>query len=163
MSENELNISPFSSEKQRKLVSQMKSITSSDESGYNEVGDISSSSSIGSPIRSIFCLKEKADTKRIEEIEDCFILEFDPYEPLDVFNLSTNNNLIDGHPDGANDLFVIAEKGQCYCYVCDSAAPCKYWTEPEPAHCHASEHVEYWEFQKNLRRGNPPLMAYGRD
>ncbi|XP_075647797.1 RPM1 interacting protein 13-like [Castanea sativa] len=158
----------------------MKSITSSDESSYYEVGDISSSS-IGSPIRSIFCLKEKADMKRIEEIEDCFILEFDPYEPLDVFNLSMNNNLIDGHPDGANDLFVIAERGQvalrdyphsrhvclnfpfhttphenfckmCYCYVCDSAAPCKYWTELEPAHCHASEHVEYWKFQRNLRR-----------
>lgn len=114
MSENELNISPFSSEKERKLVSQMKSITSSDESRYYEVGDISSSSSIGSPIRSIFCLKEKADMKRIEEIEDCFILEFDPYEPLDVFNLSMNNNLIDGHPDGANDLFLIAEKGQVW-------------------------------------------------
>lgn len=113
MSENELNISPFSSEKERKLVSQMKSITSSDESRYYEVGDISSSS-IGSPIRSIFCLKEKADMKRIEEIEDCFILEFDPYEPFDVFNLSMNNNLIDGHPDGANDLFVIAEKGQVW-------------------------------------------------
>ncbi|KAK7823508.1 hypothetical protein CFP56_035400 [Quercus suber] len=111
MSENELNISPFSSEKERKLASQMRSITSSDESSFYEVGDISSSS-IGSPIRSIFCLKEKADMKRIEEIEDCFILEFDPYEPLDVFNLSMNNNLIDGHPDGANDLFVIAERGQ---------------------------------------------------
>ena len=123
MSENELNISPFSSEEERKLVSQMKSITSSDESSCYEVGDISSSS-IGSPIRSIFCLKEKADMKRIEEIEDCFILEFDPYEPLDVFNLSTNNNLIDGHPDGANDLFVIAEKGQVWIALFFSQAWC---------------------------------------
>ena len=36
MSENELNISPFSSEEERKLVSQMKSITSSDESSRSE-------------------------------------------------------------------------------------------------------------------------------
>jgi hypothetical protein len=117
MSGNQLNISPFSSEKERKLVIQTNPITSytSDESCYSEIGDLSSS--IGSPIRSIFCLKQREDMKRIEEIEDCFILEFDPYDPLDVFNLAANNNLIHAHPDAANDLFIIAEKGQVWMHA----------------------------------------------
>lgn len=60
----------------------------------------------GSPIRSIFCLKSKseADIKRIEEMEDCFILEFDPYESIDLSKFAV--------PADAGDLFVIAEKGQ---------------------------------------------------
>lgn len=63
----------------------------------------------GSPIRSIFCLKSKsdADIKRIEEIEDCFILDFDPYESIDLYKFT-----VPADADGATDLFVIAEKGQ---------------------------------------------------
>ncbi|XP_059434309.1 RPM1 interacting protein 13-like [Corylus avellana] len=158
MSENDtelVQILPFSSEKK--------------EEGEEEDG---------SPIRSIFCLKSKspADIKRIEEIEDCFILEFDPYESIDLSKFT-----VPADADGATHLFVIAEKGQvacrdyphsrhlclnfpfeatphenycnlCYCYVCDSAAPCKYWTEPIPPHCDASENVEGWMIQRNLRK-----------
>jgi hypothetical protein len=90
MSENDtelVQILPFSSEKK--------------EEGEEEDG---------SPIRSIFCLKSKspADIKRIEEIEDCFILEFDPYESIDLSKFTVPADA-DG---GASDLFVIAEKGQ---------------------------------------------------
>jgi hypothetical protein len=65
----------------------------------------------GSLIRSIFCLKSKsdADIKRIEEIEDCFILDFDPYESIDLSKFTVP---ADADADAATDLFVIAEKGQ---------------------------------------------------
>ncbi|XVF51104.1 hypothetical protein PTKIN_Ptkin04bG0157800 [Pterospermum kingtungense] len=125
----------------------------------------------GTPLRPIFCLKKKRDMKRIEESEDCFILDFDPFDSMDIAKLSVTK----GGGDDV-DLSVIAEKGQvacrdyphsrhlclqfpfdttphekhcklCFCYVCDSAAPCKNWK----AHCHASESVEVWKSQRYLR------------
>lgn len=73
-----------------------------------------SSEEDGTPIRPVFCLKSKSvtDIKRIEEIEDCFILEFDPFESIDLSSLSVNCNASETDADGANDLSVIAEKGQ---------------------------------------------------
>ncbi|XP_007039216.2 PREDICTED: uncharacterized protein LOC18605870 [Theobroma cacao] len=124
----------------------------------------------GSPLRPIFCLKKNMDMKRIEEMEDCFILDFNPFDSVDIAMLSATN-------DGDDvDLSVVAEKGQlacrdyphsrhlclqfhfdatpherhchqCYCYVCDSAAPCGNWM----THCHASEHVDDWKFQRKSR------------
>ncbi|XVE58256.1 hypothetical protein DITRI_Ditri04bG0155800 [Diplodiscus trichospermus] len=124
----------------------------------------------GTPLRSIFCLKRKMDMRRIEETEDCFILDFNPFDSTDIAKLAVTN-------DGDDvDLSVVAEKGKvacrdyphsrhlclqfpfdatpherhcdlCYCYVCDSAAPCKCWM----AHCHASEHGEGWKSQRKLR------------
>ncbi|XP_027337068.1 uncharacterized protein LOC113850705 [Abrus precatorius] len=111
-----------------------------------------------SPIRAIACLNKITDMRRFEENEDCFILGFDPSDPVPLLS-DAPANLHD-----ADDLFVIAEKGQvacrdyphsrhlcvkfpfkttphenycakCYCYVCDSAAPCKYWTIAR--HCDA--------------------------
>ncbi|PNX97351.1 hypothetical protein L195_g020579 [Trifolium pratense] len=38
---------------------------------------------------------------------------------------------------------------KCYCYVCDSAAPCKYWTTGN--HCSA-ESAGYWKDQRKVRR-----------
>ncbi|TYJ07625.1 hypothetical protein E1A91_A11G018100v1 [Gossypium mustelinum] len=129
-----------------------------------------------SPLRSIFCLKKIVDMKRVEETEDCFILDFNPFNSIDIAKLSAVN---DG--DEA-DLSVVAEKGQvacrdyphsrhlclqfpfdttphdrhchlCYCYVCDSAAPCEFWV----LHCDASEHVETWKSQRQVRipKGQP--------
>ncbi|XP_022738432.1 uncharacterized protein LOC111291110 [Durio zibethinus] len=120
----------------------------------------------GSPLRPIFCLKKNVDMKRIEEMEDCFILEFNPFDSVDIATKDSDDV----------DISVVAEKGQvacrdyphsrhlclqypfdtttherhcdlCYCYVCDSAAPCECWM----THCHASEHVEDWKSQRNLR------------
>ncbi|TXG48497.1 hypothetical protein EZV62_024372 [Acer yangbiense] len=44
----------------------------------------------------------------------------------------------------------------CYCYVCDSTAPCNFWTEADDddqeAHCHASEHIGDWKHKRNLKK-----------
>ncbi|XWS61430.1 hypothetical protein CRYUN_Cryun07bG0125000 [Craigia yunnanensis] len=154
-----IEISPSSAEKDTRL----RNSTSKQKENEEEPED-------GSPLRPIFCLKKKVDMKRIEETEDCFILDFNPFDSIDIAKLSVTN-------DGDDvDLSVVAEKGQvacrdyphsrhlclqfpfdttpherhcdlCYCYVCDSAAPCKCWK----AHCHASEHVDDWKSQRNLR------------
>ncbi|KAK7317067.1 hypothetical protein RJT34_00990 [Clitoria ternatea] len=125
-----------------------------------------------SPIRVIACLKKIDDMRRFEETEDCFILGFDPSLPVPPsFDSSVP------HHD-ADDVAVVAEKGQvacrdyphsrhlclkfpfhttphesycemCYCYVCDSAAPCKNWTIF--SHCHA-ENVVHWKNQRKANR-----------
>ncbi|XP_072963448.1 RPM1 interacting protein 13-like isoform X1 [Typha angustifolia] len=41
---------------------------------------------------------------------------------------------------------------QCYCYVCDEAAPCKLWE----GHCHASDREKKW---KDMRRSQRPVQA----
>ncbi|OMO95128.1 hypothetical protein CCACVL1_05569 [Corchorus capsularis] len=124
-----------------------------------------------SPLRSIFCLKRNINMEDIEEKEDCFILDFDPSDSIDIAKLSVIN---DG---GDDEIAVVAEKGQvacrdyahsrhlclqfpfdktshekhcqlCYCYVCDKAAPCEKWE----LHCHAAEHIGDWKFQRNVRK-----------
>ncbi|KAG5050284.1 hypothetical protein JHK85_011387 [Glycine max] len=125
---------------------------------------------IDSPIRAIACLKKIDDMRRFEETEDCFILGFDPSSaavPL----------LVDS---SADDVSVIAEKGQvacrdyphsrhlclkfpftttphesycemCYCYVCDTAAPCKDW---KGWHCNAESGI-YWKNKRSLKKIQP--------
>ncbi|CAJ2641842.1 uncharacterized protein LOC123916479 [Trifolium pratense] len=126
-----------------------------------------------SPIRVIACLKKIDDIKRFEETDDCFILGFDPTDttPIDVSSKPQSK-------DADDDLCVLGEKGKvalrdyphsrhlcikfpfkttaresycdkCYCYVCDSAAPCKYWTTGN--HCSA-ESAGYWKDQRKVRR-----------
>ncbi|XP_039011374.1 uncharacterized protein LOC120140455 [Hibiscus syriacus] len=125
----------------------------------------------GSPLRSIFCLKKIVDMKRVEETEDCFIIDFNLFNPIDIAKFYAANN-----GDVDDELSVVAERGQvacrdyphsrhlclqfpfdttpherhcglCYCYVCDSAAPCECWT----THCHASDHVKNWRSQRRMR------------
>ncbi|KAF2299539.1 hypothetical protein GH714_032428 [Hevea brasiliensis] len=77
-----------------------------------EIKDSTSSSSSvedqETPLRPIFCLKKKVDLKIFEEIYDCFILDFDPVEPIRcISSLSVSSN---------DDLSVIAEKGQITFY-----------------------------------------------
>ncbi|KAK8710569.1 hypothetical protein V6N13_145887 [Hibiscus sabdariffa] len=129
-----------------------------------------------SPLRSIFCLKNVVDLKRVEETEDCFILDFNPSSPIDIAKLSA---AAAANGDVDDELSVVSERGQvacrdyphsrhlclqfpfnttphdrycdlCYCYVCDSAAPCEGWL----THCHASEHVEAWKSLRNVRIRN---------
>ncbi|GAV73267.1 hypothetical protein CFOL_v3_16753 [Cephalotus follicularis] len=134
-----------------------------------------------SPIRPIFCLKKNTDMKRFEQTEDCFILDFDPFESVDIANLSiskSKSNVVDDD----DDLSIITEKGEvacrdyphsrhlclkfpfdttphhnhcelCYCYVCDSVAPCKYWTIS--SHCNASELLGVWKLRRELRKMQP--------
>ncbi|KAG2299299.1 hypothetical protein Bca4012_010873 [Brassica carinata] len=40
------------------------------------------------PLTGILCLKTRQDMKRIEETDDCFILDFDPFDSFDVKNIS---------------------------------------------------------------------------
>ncbi|KAL8139735.1 hypothetical protein V2J09_005756 [Rumex salicifolius] len=116
-------------------------------------------------IRSIFCLKNREDMERIEEEEDCFILDFDPFEHIQLCELSINSP-----EDEDADLVVVAEKGKvacrdyphprhlcakypfdktshekhcekCYCVICNEPAPCKQWDEPLN-HCSATHRLD---------------------
>ncbi|CAN8248234.1 unnamed protein product [Cochlearia groenlandica] len=109
-------------------------------------------------LKGILCLKTSKYIKTIEKTEDCFILDFDPFDPVDIKKLSVSND---------KDLAIIHEKGQvacrdyphprhlclnypfgstpnvlhcdmCYCYVCDKPAPCAQW---KSSHCDVSEKV----------------------
>ncbi|KAI8029337.1 hypothetical protein LOK49_LG01G01817 [Camellia lanceoleosa] len=127
----------------------------------------------GTPVRAIFCLKNNINMREIEEREDCFILDFDPDDCFDLSKLSMSKDLYQNP-----DLSVLAEKGQvacrdyahsrhlcfknpfektphesycelCYCFVCDKAAPCKYWSEH--GHCHAIDN-EAWRLTRKATR-----------
>ncbi|KAJ4957587.1 hypothetical protein NE237_024698 [Protea cynaroides] len=152
------------------------------ESSYKEVnsGNLacgSGSVEKGKKEGSIFCLKNNALVKEIEKLEDCFILEFNPFESVLSKKLSQNDRRTD---NDEQDLSVIAERGQvacrdyphsrhlcvkfpfnktphesyceqCYCYVCDSPAPCNSWTQPEQGHCHATDQVVMWKILREAK------------
>lgn len=59
----------------------------------------------GTPLRPIFCLKNRESMKEMENREDCFILDFDPDDPLD-------QNLLGNLDDASPDISVVAERGQ---------------------------------------------------
>ncbi|XVE64504.1 hypothetical protein DITRI_Ditri07aG0105800 [Diplodiscus trichospermus] len=88
-----IEISPSSTEKDTRLRN-----PKCEQSEMEEEEDMS-------PLRPIFCLKKKVDMKRIEETEDCFILDFNPSDSVDIAKLSVTD-------DGDDvDLSVLAEKG----------------------------------------------------
>ncbi|XP_022922610.1 uncharacterized protein LOC111430566 [Cucurbita moschata] len=131
------------------------------------------------PLRPMLCVKNinKLDLKRFDAMEECYLLDFDPFHSL-------NQTLSHSDSDSDSDVSLVAEKGQvacrdypharylclkfpfpttphqtycemCYCYVCDAIAPCDHWT----SHCHADQ------FSKRERRSNsdnnhtpPPLL-----
>ncbi|EOA12608.1 hypothetical protein CARUB_v10027358mg, partial [Capsella rubella] len=59
-----------------------------------------------SPLRSVLCVKKRQDMKRFEKTEDCFILDFNPFDSLDVKRLTFS---------GDKDLAIIHETGQVAC------------------------------------------------
>ncbi|KAG5533947.1 hypothetical protein RHGRI_027962 [Rhododendron griersonianum] len=132
----------------------------------------------GTPVRGVFCLKrKKANMREIEDREDCFILGFDPNDDsLDLPHIKVSKDL---HNPNSPDLSVLAEKGQvacrdyphprhlcvkncfektphenhcemCFCFVCDTAAPCKKWSGSN-GHCHAINN-EAWKSQRKKTR-----------
>ncbi|KAH7841712.1 hypothetical protein Vadar_033326 [Vaccinium darrowii] len=144
-------------------------LCSPEKKGEEEVG--------GTPVRGVFCMKRKkgGNMREIENREDCFILDFDPNDDdslhLSPLNMSNNPN--------SPDLSVLAEKGQvacrdyphprhlcvkncfektphenhcklCFCFVCDTAAPCKNWSGGN-GHCHAINN-EAWKSQRKKTR-----------
>lgn len=65
----------------------------------------------GTPLRPIFCLKNRNELKDFEDKEDCFILDFDPDESLSISKLSVSSNA-----DDSPDVFLVAEKGQVFMF-----------------------------------------------
>ncbi|KAB5524032.1 hypothetical protein DKX38_021781 [Salix brachista] len=80
---------------------------------------ISSPSPDGTPIRPIFCLKKTnmENIRKFDEIEDCFILDFDPSDIETslhrIYTLPVSSFTDDD--GGGGDLSVVAEKGQVAC------------------------------------------------
>ncbi|KAL9237469.1 hypothetical protein vseg_012012 [Gypsophila vaccaria] len=138
-----------------------------------------------SPIRAIFCLKNKAQNMRkIEEVEDCFILDFDPNETRHEFDFIRSKS--DHLSSDDNDVCLVFEKGQvacrdyphprhlcvkfpfektphdshchmCFCYICETTAPCKEWTKGLK-HCDAtSDGDKFWKILKD--RSNEKVSA----
>ncbi|KAK1549739.1 hypothetical protein Q3G72_006920 [Acer saccharum] len=124
-----------------------------------EVIDITSPPSSprnSSPLRPIFCLKKNASMKRFEEMDDCFVLDFDPYnDTINLHDPQNTTHVHDGRGDNdKQDICIIADKGQCHCYVCETVAPCDFWSSVdgcEESHCNASEDKCYWTNQRNLK------------
>ncbi|MBA0768741.1 hypothetical protein Gotri_017521 [Gossypium trilobum] len=87
-----------------------------------------------SPLRSIFCLKKIVDMKRVACRDYPHSRHLCLQFPFDTTPHDRHCHL-------------------CYCYVCDSAAPCEFWV----LHCDASEHVETWKSQRQVRipKGQP--------
>lgn len=93
-------------------VIEVSSASSCDDKKVKKVfGSNSSSpgSESGTPIGHILCLKNSDDVKRFEETEDCFILDFDPFQPIDLSKLFVSAAVDDGY---APDLAIVAETGQ---------------------------------------------------
>ncbi|CAM8976518.1 unnamed protein product [Rhodiola kirilowii] len=130
-------------------------------------------------IRSIVVLKNICDMRRYEESEECFILDFDPFEA--TADLGSDKVKAEAREIDEEGVVVISEKGQvacrdyphsrhhcvkflfdktlpesycelCYCYVCDTAAPCKFWRLPVPGHCYASDHTADWKLRRETVR-----------
>lgn len=112
-------------------------------------------------------LTKEAKTR---EDDECCILTFDPYDSSGISCIDYHRKIKGGPED---DLAILAEKGkvalkdyphsrfqcgeypfdktphesccaQCYCYACDVAAPCFFWTALYSGHCDASDKEEKW-------------------
>ncbi|XP_026441353.1 uncharacterized protein LOC113340362 [Papaver somniferum] len=121
-------------------------------------------------------MKGKNNKKRLViNDDDCSVLESNPFEES-VDKFSTN----EAAKESQEELTVIAEVGQvacrdyphsrhlcvifpfnttphasycqqCYCYVCDSVAPCKFWGAPV-GHCHATALEQKWRILREHRK-----------
>lgn len=61
------------------------------------------------PIRHHLIVTKEEDVKRFEEVDDCFILGFDPIEPLNLRNLSVADKAAE-----SPDFAIVAEKGKVW-------------------------------------------------
>ncbi|KAM1795097.1 hypothetical protein ACFX11_035494 [Malus domestica] len=101
-------------------------------------------------------------------VEDCFVLDFDPSEPLTQLSklsvISDDISVVGGrgraafrdYPHSRHLCVKLLFKTtphesyceMCYCYVCDSPASCGFW---KPTRCHTSEHNGDWKSRRKLR------------
>ncbi|KAK7282489.1 hypothetical protein RIF29_11312 [Crotalaria pallida] len=79
---------------------------------------ISSKEDTPSSVRVIACLKRREDLKRFEETDECFILDFDPFEesPQQLSKLSLDHRNgedadVGDDADADADVSLVAEKG----------------------------------------------------
>ncbi|KAK2637348.1 hypothetical protein Ddye_032140 [Dipteronia dyeriana] len=126
-----------------------------------------------------------SSSEKEDEKDDCLILDCDPFDSINDINKLSMSDYLPNNDEDNDDLQVISEIGQvacrdyphprhlcikypfdktphdnrcelCYCYVCDSTAPCNFWTEADDddqeAHCHASEHIGDWKNKRNLKK-----------
>ncbi|CAH9140824.1 unnamed protein product [Cuscuta epithymum] len=104
----------------------------------------------GTPLRATFCLKNREQLTEFDEKEDCFILDFDPFD--------SRSSICD---DQDPEIAVVAEKGNVACrdfphprHICVkfpfATTPhekyCELWNGLS-AHCHAIN-TEAWEHQR---------------
>ncbi|XP_023764057.1 uncharacterized protein LOC111912554 [Lactuca sativa] len=129
--------------------------------------------------------KSKLKNSLVDLDDDCVILDKDPDKPVEVRNDNPSNG-----EDDSDDIVVVSEKGQvacrdyphprhlcikfpfsttpnqshcdqCYCYVCDSLAPCVYWGNGSAPmdHCHATDKDELWKHErKNAKNGSKAVQ-----
>nr|XP_043608985.1 uncharacterized protein LOC122580903 isoform X2 [Erigeron canadensis] len=124
------------------------------------------------------------DTKDIDDGE-CVVLGNDPNENLEVKNDGGECKKGGVDEDEDEDIVIISEKGQvacrdyphsrhlcvnfpfsttpnqshckqCYCYVCDSLAPCVYWGNGSATtdHCHATDKDSIWRLARENARND---------
>ncbi|KAK9069011.1 hypothetical protein SSX86_013127 [Deinandra increscens subsp. villosa] len=125
-------------------------------------------------------VKLKSKSSVVDVDDDCVVLDKDPNAPVQVRNDDSGNG-----DDDSDEIVVVGEKGQvacrdyphsrhlcikfpfsttpneshcnqCYCYVCDSLAPCLYWGNGTVStdHCHATDKDEFWiQKRKNAKNG----------
>ncbi|KAI3782930.1 hypothetical protein L2E82_12989 [Cichorium intybus] len=123
--------------------------------------------------------------------DDCVVLDHDPDKPMEVRNDTSIARAENEDDDDSDDLLVVSETGQvacrdyphprhlcikfpfsstpneshcdqCYCYVCDSLAPCLYWGNGSVTidHCHATEKIEFWKLERqNLKNKNKVISV----
>ncbi|KAK1420580.1 hypothetical protein QVD17_22291 [Tagetes erecta] len=111
--------------------------------------------------------------------DDCMLLDHDPDKPPRNDKLIDRDELHDDDDDDDDDIVVVSEKGQvacrdyphprhlcikfpftsspnqshcdqCYCYVCDSLAPCIYWGNGNGSidHCLATDKSQFWILER---------------
>ncbi|CAL1404383.1 unnamed protein product [Linum trigynum] len=143
---------------------------------WQEIITLSDSDSERTPARTVFCLnvKNDIDVRKFDAMEDCFILDFDPYDQP-----AADRKVEIVGPE--TEIALISEKGQvacrdypharhlcakfpfertphqkycslCYCYVCDTAAPCALWEVGTSQHCHAMGQVAAWQVERDRMR-----------
>ncbi|KAK1426749.1 hypothetical protein QVD17_15428 [Tagetes erecta] len=129
--------------------------------------------------------KMKVKSVVAELDDDCVVLDGDPNELVEVKSDKLANDDDDDDDDDGDEIVVVGEKGQvacrdyphsrhlcikfpfsttpnqshcnqCYCYVCDSLAPCVHWGNGTATtdHCHATDKDDFWILErKNAKNG----------
>lgn len=128
--------------------------------------------------------KKSNKTKYQNYDADCVVLDYNPFESIVKLSLNNRDKEAEADADAdADDVTIISEKGQvacrdfphsrhlcvkfpfdvtphlshcqqCYCYVCDCVAPCKFWTDNIGGHCHATR-SSVWDEMRVAARPTP--------